>query len=102
MTGQLNLFQQGEDLPLFQAAKPKSYGEIKPIVGSHGKPLRCTPIEPDPIQELALLIAHGSDDPTAGPEARVSYYCEMFPEDLPDGFTDEHRRQLIRLVSLIS
>lgn len=44
MTQQLNLFQQGEDLPLFQTAKPRSYGEIKPIVGHHGKPIRCTPV----------------------------------------------------------
>lgn len=45
MSKQLSIFQQGEDLPLFQ----QEHTHTKPLVGSTGQPIRCTPVEPHEV-----------------------------------------------------
>jgi len=80
---------------------PQSYGKIKPIVASTGKPIRCTPRpEPDPWIELAINIHHGSDSYSASPRNRVYYHYENFGEEWPE--EDPTPGEFERVIELVA
>lgn len=87
MSGQLNLFQHGQDLPLFQAAQPKSY-KVKPIVGSHGKPITCSPApapEPMPPCPICGDLTSWEHYPDGAPSLVICEPCGAFwtePEEV--------------------
>ncbi len=85
---QLNLFPQGQDLPLFAG--------VKPLFGSHGEPIEPTPLpdRTDELREIAITILSSSDDEWWPLDERVDYYCDQFAADLPDWFQQSHRDEL--------
>jgi len=52
------------------------------------------------LQELAINISHGSDDPSQPTRDRVDYYCAHFPEELPNWFGEDDRELLVSLVTV--
>ncbi len=47
------------------------------------------------LQDLAINIAFGSDNPGTSARKRVNYYCANFPEELPGWFDDAEKQFLI-------
>ena len=56
--------------------RPKAYGEIKPLYGHTGQPIRCTPIVVPEIEDRPDCVTCRFHICTAG-------RCEWSPEDRP-------------------
>ena len=73
----------GNDMRL---SRPKSYGKIQPLFGSHGRPIRCTPVEPRAPKNSHNWYYDLTDDHQLSQdrESLLVWLCDECAEKLDD------------------